>query len=69
MPNVSDTTLVGIACLLIYELLIWYRLRKIRGPRFAWASHFWMAKTALSGEMNHIYETVNRKYGTEDSAS
>jgi hypothetical protein len=49
--------------IILSELSTWFRLRHFRGPRFAWASHLWMAQTALSGHMNLTYEKVNLKYG------
>jgi hypothetical protein len=49
----------------LYQLSIWFPLRKFRGPHFAWVSHLWMAQTALSGRMNLIYEKVNLEYGIQ----
>lgn len=57
------------AAFLLSRMIIWYRLRAFQGPWLGSFSSLWMAKTALSGRMNHELTAVIQRYGAAHERS
>lgn len=43
--------------------LVWYRLRKFRGPFWASVSRLWMVRTVMSDRADVQYEKIQERYG------